>query len=141
VFALFESIGGLELVIVLIAALLVFGKRLPEVASQAGSTISKFKRNLDGAIRESGVENEIRKIKQAIPTDISVSDMARAAAKKMEDRLLEVAEAPAATVAPDAKPSEAALADPTPPAPTEITPTPGVDPAKSFNQPGSVPRE
>ncbi len=108
VVALFDNIGTFEMIIVAVAALLVFGKRLPEVASQAGATLTKFRRGLDGAIQDSGVEQEIRKIKSAIPTDMSVKDVARAAARRLEDRLREgvapieqsVAEAKAALNAP-----------------------------------------
>ena len=108
VVALFDNIGTFEMIIVAVAALLLFGKRLPEVASQAGATLTKFRRGLDGAIQDSGVEQEIRKIKSAMPTDMSVKDVARAAARKLEDRLREgvepieqsVAEAKAALNAP-----------------------------------------
>ncbi len=38
-------IGSAELVIILLVALLVFGKRLPDVARQAGRAISEFRRS------------------------------------------------------------------------------------------------
>lgn len=93
-FALFDNLGTFELILCGVAGLLVFGRRLPEVAAQAGSTLAKFKKSLDGAVAESGVENEIRKIQQALPTDVSVRDVARAAAKKMESRMREVGAPP-----------------------------------------------
>jgi sec-independent protein translocase protein TatA len=133
VVALFDNIGTFEMIIVAVAALLLFGKRLPEVASQAGATLTKFRRGLDGAIHDSGVEQEIRKIKSAIPTDMSVKDVARAAARKLEDRLREgvepieqsVAEAKAALNAPIT--SEASPR----PSPTGESPVPQSPPAPS----------
>lgn len=140
-FALLENLGTTEILICAVAALLVFGRRLPEVAAQAGSTLSKFKRNLDDAIHESGVEKEIRKIKQSMPNDLSMRDVARAASRKVEERM-RVLNAEADKI-------EKEVADAiTPPSelPAENAPTPppandGLDPAKHFGPPGSVPRE
>ncbi len=39
-------IGSVEIVVVLLIALLIFGKRLPDVARQAGRAISEFRRLL-----------------------------------------------------------------------------------------------
>lgn len=91
VVAIFDNIGTVEMMIVAVAALLLFGKRLPEVASQAGATLTKFRRGLDSAIQDSGVEQELRKIKSAMP-DMSVKDVARVAARRLEDRLRETIE-------------------------------------------------
>jgi Sec-independent protein translocase protein TatA len=44
----FDNLGTRELLLVLIVALLFFGNRLPEVASQAGALIAKLVRWLDG---------------------------------------------------------------------------------------------
>jgi len=89
-FAILENLGTPELILCAVAALLVFGKRLPEVASQAGETLSKFRRSLDGAIAESGVEKEIKKIKDSLPSDMSVRDIARATTRKVEARMREL---------------------------------------------------
>ena len=43
----FGGIGPWEVVIVTIVALLVFGKRLPEVARSAGKSLSAFKKGLN----------------------------------------------------------------------------------------------
>lgn len=140
-FALLDNLGTPEIILCAVAALLVFGRRLPEVAAQAGASLSKFRKGLDDAIHESGVEKEIQKIKQAMPTDLSVRDVARAATRKVEDRMRELnaeadkigKEVEDALQAPGAvTPSEPPLSPPA---------NPGVDPAKNFGQPGSVPRE
>ncbi len=92
--AFLDNLGMSELMIVAVAALLLFGKRLPEVAQQAGATLAKFRKSLDTAIHDSGVEQEIRKIKSAMPTDMSVRDVARVAARKFENRLRDEVDIP-----------------------------------------------
>jgi TatA/E family protein of Tat protein translocase len=139
VLAIYDNIGTIEMVIVAVVALLLFGKKLPEVASQAGSTISKFRRGLDGAIHDSGVEKEIRKIKEALPSDMSVRNAARIAARKFEDRVREVVEAPAEDAAAGSATTGAAAgaaagaappADAPPPS-TEAHPVPPSAPASA----------
>lgn len=51
--AFFGMPGGYEMVIVLIIALLLFGKRLPEVARSLGKGITEFKKGV------SGIEDEV----------------------------------------------------------------------------------
>jgi Sec-independent protein translocase protein TatA len=89
VFALFESLGGVELVVVGIGALLLFGKDLPKVAADAGAQFSKFKRALDSTWRDSGLEREVRQIRDALPRDLSLRDVARSASEKLAVRLEE----------------------------------------------------
>ena len=163
-FAFLENIGTFELLIVGVAALLVFGKRLPEVASQAGTALARFKRDLNKTWDDTGMEREIRKLKEVLPKDMSVTDMARLAAERMEKRIREnVAEAakpesfePKTVDAPTKfESSDSPTAPPSPEAPPEVSPgssssnmptpdaspTHGVDPAKHFGPPNSVPRE
>ena len=89
--ALLETLGGLELLIVCIAGLLVFGRRLPEVASQAGKQLVKVRRSIDAAWRETGMEKELRDVRRdldaAIPRDLSIADMARMASAEMDKRV------------------------------------------------------
>ncbi len=46
--------GPLEIVLIAMAALLLFGKRLPELAKSLGKGVTEFKKGL------SGVEDEIK---------------------------------------------------------------------------------
>jgi sec-independent protein translocase protein TatA len=47
--------GGVEWFVILVVALLLFGKRLPEVARSMGRSITEFKKGL------SGIEGEVHK--------------------------------------------------------------------------------
>jgi len=87
VFALFESLGGIELLIVGIGALLLFGKDLPKVAADAGAQFAKIKRSLNSTWRDSGLEREVRQIRDLVPRDLSLSDVARTASEKLAVRL------------------------------------------------------
>jgi Sec-independent protein translocase protein TatA len=149
VIAILDNLGTTELLICAIVALLFFGKRLPEVASQAGATLAKFRRSLDNAVHDSGVEQEIRKIKSALPTDLSVRDVTRAAVRKFEDRVREEADAVNAALDPTKttpSPTSTTNGANVPPS-TEARPAPltapraGIDPASQFassNANGSI---
>ena len=168
-FAFLDNFGGGEMFVVAIVALLIFGKRLPEVAAQAGQALTKFRRGLDSAWSDTGMDHEIRKIKEAMPKDMSMGDVARLASRKMEQRLreLEKDELPSVrsseSVDPgaieDASAMSAASGSGSEPTATDalqsnavssgadstaeiaLTATKGVDPAKHFGPPGSIPRE
>ena len=89
--AIFDNLGFSELMIVMVAAILIFGKRLPEVASQAGAQIAKFRRSLQDIKNDTGIDNDIRKIQreiqQAVPRDLSMGEMARIASIELEKRM------------------------------------------------------
>lgn len=56
IFALFDGLGGLEMLVIFVLSLMLFGgKRLPEVAKGLGKSVREFKR------AASGVEDEIRR--------------------------------------------------------------------------------
>lgn len=46
------SVGTSEIMVIMIVALLIYGKRLPEVARQLGRTFAEFKRGIAGLQRE-----------------------------------------------------------------------------------------
>jgi Sec-independent protein translocase protein TatA len=91
VFAIFEDIGMSEILVIGIVGVLLFGKRLPEVASQAGQQLVKFRRSLQQVKAESGMDQEVRKIRrtleEAIPRDFSVGEVARLASARVQERI------------------------------------------------------
>lgn len=91
-FLLFEDLGFSELVVIGVFSVLFFGKRLPEVAAQAGAQIAKFRRSLQDIKQETGMDHEMRKLRRTMEDvrhDLSVSEIARAAKSKVEQRLNE----------------------------------------------------
>jgi len=91
VFAIFEDIGMSEILVIGVVGVLLFGKRLPEVASQAGQQLVKFRRSLQQVKAESGMDQEVRKIQrtiqEAIPRDFSVGEVARLASARVQERI------------------------------------------------------
>ena len=114
VLALFESLGGSELVIVGIAALLVFGKRLPEVATQAGKQIAKLRHGLDQSWKETGLDKEINELKEVLP-NVAPSELARNASRRFQQRLADKARRDGLDPAAQFEPDSAQDDDMTPP--------------------------
>jgi Sec-independent protein translocase protein TatA len=114
---LIDNLGGVELLIVLVAGLLVFGKRLPQVAGDAAKQLVKLRRSLDAAWRDTGMQNEIQSVKRdldaAIPRDLSIGEMARIASAEMDKRIRANEEAARAEQTPPTAPT--APTAPTPP--------------------------
>jgi sec-independent protein translocase protein TatA len=54
----FFGAGGYEWIIVLIVALLLFGKRLPEVMKSMGKGVRMFKKGVDGLDDEDDLSSE-----------------------------------------------------------------------------------
>lgn len=90
---LIDNLGFGEFMIVAVVALLVFGKRLPQVAGQAGAQIGKLRRAIDTLWRETGVEREIRSVQRemqnVIPRGLSIGEMARMASEDVQRSLRE----------------------------------------------------
>ncbi len=57
--------GGWELIIVLVVALLLFGRRLPDIARSAGKSIVEFKKGLKDVSNQ--IENESKHIDELPP--------------------------------------------------------------------------
>ena len=92
--ALIGNLDFSELMIVLFVAILIWGKNLPKVAGQAGAYVAKLRRQLDQMWRETGMDREIRDvqrniqdIRNVVPRDMSMGEMARIASKEIERRL------------------------------------------------------
>jgi sec-independent protein translocase protein TatA len=63
--ALIGNLSLLELLLIGVVAVLVFGRRLPEVAGQAAGQVMRAKRALTNLRRESGIDDELRRARDA----------------------------------------------------------------------------
>jgi len=101
------NFGPSEFVIVLVVAILVFGKRLPAVAVQAASAVQKARRSLADLRRETGIDEELRKarreIENAVPRDFGSLDVPRIVEHELK-KALDPDERPGGPQSPSADP-------------------------------------
>jgi len=75
----FLNLGPGEVLLVAVVAVLVFGRRLPEVAGQAAGVVQRMRRSLAELRRETGIDQEIlaarRSIEQSLPRDLESFDV------------------------------------------------------------------
>lgn len=64
--AFISNFGFGETVVILILAVLIFGRRLPEVAAKAAVQVQRFRRQLLDLRRESGIDEELRQARRAL---------------------------------------------------------------------------
>lgn len=60
-----NNVNPTELLLIAVVAVLVFGRRLPEVAGQAAGQLAKAKKAVQDLRRESGLDEELRQARQA----------------------------------------------------------------------------
>ena len=67
------NLGMFEIGLILVVAVLVFGRDLPSAAVQAAATLQKLRRALADMRRETGIDEELRRARrefeQAVPRD------------------------------------------------------------------------
>jgi len=64
--ALLNNIGPLEIVVIVVVAVLIFGKDLPQAASKAYLQLRKLRGAVDDLRRDSGIERELRDIERRV---------------------------------------------------------------------------
>lgn len=64
--ALLGNMGAFELVVILVIAVLVFGKDLPQAATKAYLQIRKLRGAVDELRRDSGIDRELRNIERTV---------------------------------------------------------------------------
>jgi sec-independent protein translocase protein TatA len=77
----FFNMDSMELVIIVVIALLLFGERLPEVAKSVGRGVMEFRKSLQDLRSQSGIDDAIRKFKD----EIQVPDGVRNPRRFLED--------------------------------------------------------
>jgi len=79
-----------ELIIIGIIAILIFGRRLPQVVGQGAAYIGRARRTLESLWRETGIEKEVRnvqreieRIERSVPRDLTPRALAKRATEKI----------------------------------------------------------
>ena len=78
------GIGAPEMIVVGIIALLLFGKRLPEVARSMGKGVTEFKRGLAGIEEETTRSNNYREPARETSRPAAAEDRVEVTAPKFE---------------------------------------------------------
>jgi Sec-independent protein translocase protein TatA len=85
----FLNLGAQEIVILVVVAIVVWGRRLPEVAGQAAGVVQRMRRSLDDLRRETGIDREIqnarRAVDEALPRGVRTLDVRREARRLVEE--------------------------------------------------------
>ena len=64
--ALFGNISGLEVGLIVLLAVMIFGSRLPEVASRVYTQFRRFREGVDRFRRDTGIDREMREIQRSV---------------------------------------------------------------------------
>jgi Sec-independent protein translocase protein TatA len=84
------NLSPAEVAIIVIVAIVVFGRRLPQVAGQAAGTVQRWRRSLDDLRRETGIDREIaearRAVESAVPREVRALDV-RALAREAQSSI------------------------------------------------------
>jgi len=83
------NFGTLEIVLVGVVAVLVFGRNLPTVAVQAAGVVAKMRRSLADLRRQTGIDEELRNVRRtintAVPDEVRRMDVREIVRRQVED--------------------------------------------------------
>jgi len=68
--ALLGNFDFTELLVIGVGALLIFGRRLPEVAMRAAAQLVRLRRAVTQMWREAGIEEELRRVRREIESEV-----------------------------------------------------------------------
>ena len=98
--AFIGNLAPLEIVVIAVIAILVFGKRLPEVAGRFLYHIRRLRQSMYDLRRESGIDQEIRNVERSVRQAAWEAE-ARAAREVEAEEAEEVEEAEAVEALPE----------------------------------------
>lgn len=76
--SLLGNLDILEVVLIFVVSIMVFGKQLPQVAMRGAAQVMKLRKEVSRMWREAGLEDELRKVRrdleQAVPRHLPTAD-------------------------------------------------------------------
>ena len=89
------GLSAIEIVVIVVVAILVFGERLPQVAAEFAGWMMKLKRSLSDLRRDSGIDREIaevrRSVENAVPREVRSFSVERSMQQGVQTLKAEVA--------------------------------------------------
>jgi len=83
--AIFSNLSFAEVIMIAAIGIMVFGRKLPRIAVEIGTQLTKMRRNLNKVWRETGVQDEIRRMQREMrQAEYEVRDAVRKAADAEE---------------------------------------------------------
>ena len=73
--AIFTNINPTEMMLIAVVAILIYGRRLPEVAGRAAGYVQRARRALNDIKRESGLDEELRTARRAMDDVLHPSEL------------------------------------------------------------------